>query len=420
MKHPSSSVRRWLTALLIILFFPVLPCASVAADGNTLVFPKDLKVIRAEAFRGDDFIQKAVLPDGILKIYTRAFADSSLREINLPESLTYISEDAFDNSCLQTVTAPKGSYAYNWARTHGYIAECRALLIGEKTFLRSVWEVDEYGNEKEKFYKQLASRNANDVTKMAAMLDKVYGPPESMYQTTMKINASYDMIQSLIQTTFADTMEQDISLFFIASHGYSDGDGELEMAFTGNPDSEEDRETYGAKRWLPFDVLAEWLSEMVQGKVIVILESCGAGSSIYVENGAKGNRGSEEDRSEDIVQAAVKAFAKADPGVAQEPDGDLRKNSTGDLRKPKFYVLAAARHKEPSWGYGNQVEDPMNLFTKWLIQGVGTKDFSPADTDIADNKLTLNELYQYIREVEYKQHVQVYPENSDQVVFLFK
>ena len=48
-----------------------------------------LKVIQAEAFCGDTSLDKVVLPDGIKRIESRAFADSTLTEINLPDSLTH-------------------------------------------------------------------------------------------------------------------------------------------------------------------------------------------------------------------------------------------------------------------------------------------------------------------------------------------
>lgn len=433
MRNLRTYSRQALALLLIFLLLPVLPGASCAETG-VLTLPKNLTVIGKEAFRGDDSIVKVVLQEGITSIQSLAFADSSLREIHLPASLTFIAEDAFDNSCLQTVTAPKGCYAYQWAREHRYMVEYRALLIGEKTFLGSErsYETDPVTGEVTEtisYFKEMTIRNSNDVTKMAAMLDRVYGPAGTKYQTTPKINAGYDTIRSLIGTTFADTKEQDISVFFIATHGNSDegGDGDLKMPFTGDENNAADRDAYSAKEYLSFETLAEWLSGMVQGKVIVILESCGAGSAIYESNGAKGGG----DISEDIVRSAVKAFAKADPGIIVESGEDNRKNSTGSMRQPKFYVLAAAAHEELSWGYGNSASDPVNLFTKWLIQGVGVNGNSPADTDMEDSVLTIHELYRYIQSVGdnykitsggkvYYQHVQAYPENSDQEVFLLK
>ena len=417
----SKPIRRILIPLMILFLLPLPLRAS--GESGVLTFPAKLETIKANAFRGDSSIRKAVLQEGITTIQSGAFADSSLLEIQLPASLTFIADDAFENSSLQTVTAPEGSYAYRWARERRYIAEYRALLIGETRFL---------GSDEDGFFLETVLRNKNDAINMAAMLEQVVSPTGAKCRTTRKTNAGYDAIRSAIQTTFADTMDQDISVFFIATHGDSTHDGELMMPFNGDIYDYEDVEDYLDRQYLSFATLASWLSEMVQGKVVVILESCGAGSSIYMDpdrRGAKGTKPEDEDQSEKIVRAAVKAFAAADPGIEHTgPNGGKRDRSTGDMRLPKFYVLAAAAHHEKSWGYSNDQPEVVNLFTKWLIEGVGRKDNSPADVDIRDNILTLNELHRYVQSVGdtyrikvdgkvYYQHVQAYPENSSQDVF---
>ena len=423
MKHFPKCIHRMLISFLILLFLPILPGISSADDGKVLTLPKSLTTITKESFRGDTSIQRVVLQEGVEKIESLAFADSSIQENQLPASLTEIAENAFENTCLETVTAPEGSYAYQWAREHRYITEYRALLIGETKFIRN--------NEL-----TYVNRNANDVKKMAAMLGKVYGPTGEKFQVTQRTNLRRTALKSAIQTTFAGTMDHDVSLFFIATHGNSDGDGDLEMPYNGDPNDTEYWNEYfvETRQYLPFSTLAEWLSTMVNGKVIVILESCGAGSAIYVESNGLQKRGekTEDEKSEDFVQAAVKAFAKADPGIitVAEPNMDTNRKSTGNMRQPKFYVLAAAQHGEDSLGEPNSWADPMNLFTRWLIAGVGEKGNSPADTDL-NNLLTLNELYRYIQIArnnytgpgtipDNKQHVQVYPENSSQAIFLLK
>lgn len=428
MNHIPKILYRTAVLFLVLLFLPILPGVSRAEGGKVLTLPKNLRTIGVEAYCGDTSIEKVVLQehdDGkTTRIESRAFAGSSLREIHLSASVSYIAEDAFDNTCLETVTAPKGSYAYQWAREHRYITEYRALLIGETKFLRH----DEDGNA----YISVANRNVNDVNNMITMLGKVCGPTGEKFQVTKKVNIGRDRIQSTIQSAFAGTMDHDVSLFFIATHGKTEGDGDLEMPFRfvheqgyefvdEVPGFYDYQDAYLRKQYLDFSTLAGWLSGMVNGKVIVILESCSAGSAIYAEsNGAKRDTKTEEELSEDFVQEAVKAFAKADPGIITAPEPDAFRKTTGDLRQPKFYVLAAAKHGEDSWGYGNDQPNPVNLFTMWLIEGVGVKGNSPADKNPKDNILILDELYNYITGVQRKQHVQVYPENSNQAIFLLK
>ncbi len=424
MKYPIGSGGRMLVLLLILLLLPIAPGVSCAEDIKTVTLPASLETVKEDAFRGDTSLQKVVLQEGTTTIGPCAFADSSLREIALPASLTSIAEDAFLNTPLETVTAPKGTYAYQWARERRYITEYRALLIGETKFLRN--------NEIES-----KIRNANDVRKMAAMLSRVYGPTGEQFQITQRSNISSSTIQAAIRNTFAGTMDHDVSLFFIATHGNSNpgGEGDLEMPYNGDvfADNPDYYQTYfSTMRYLPFSTLAEWLSSLVNGKVIVILESCGAGSSIYEGNGAKQGTKSEDELSAEFVQSAIAAFSKADPGIitGPEPKPDSFRKSTGDFRQPKFYVLAAAKHEEESLGEPNHWADPMNLFTRWLIAGVGEKGNSPADAD-QDNVLTLQELYHYIQYArdhytgpgsiaDDEQHVQVYPEGSDQAIFVLK
>ncbi len=299
----------------------------------------------------------------------------------------------------------------------------RALLIGEKTFIRM--------NQYYELYLDTASRNESDANNMASMLGRVKGPSGAKYQVTKKINQSYSEIRSLIINTFKDTTDSDVSLFFIASHGNSDGDGELEMPYKGKVDDTGYLQEYLKKDSLPFSTLASWLKQYVKGKVIVILESCGAGSAIYSydeQNGLHSIIGYEEKKGQNgdaaarkIASKAIQAFQAADPGVV-EP------NSTGDLRSSKFYVLAASRHHEMSWGYEGWY-DSQNYFTKWLIDGVGKSGNSPADISPKDSYVTLTELFNYISKTgdhypfttsdgkTYYQHVQRYPVGSNYKLF---
>ena len=113
---------RRILALMVILTM-LLADGSVMAAANVLTMPTGLKIIEEEAFCGDTSIDKVVLPEGTTEIRARAFANSTLSEINLPDSLTYIDETAFDGLAGLTVRANAGSYGYDWAVTHGYLSE---------------------------------------------------------------------------------------------------------------------------------------------------------------------------------------------------------------------------------------------------------------------------------------------------------
>lgn len=73
-----------------------------------------------EAFVGNSTIQSVVAPDGLKVIGTRAFADcANLKCITLPDSVSYIAEDAFENTPDVVIFASVGSYAWQWAEEQG-------------------------------------------------------------------------------------------------------------------------------------------------------------------------------------------------------------------------------------------------------------------------------------------------------------
>ena len=424
--------KKWLAVLMLIFLLSGCLPAGASAE-KKLTWPSGVKVVGEHMFEGDTSIETVVLPEGVEGIGSRAFAGSSLKEIYLPSTLdlSQVAEDAFEDcDNFQTAHAPwECGEIRSWLREKGLLAEYRALVIGEKTF----------GNQK-------ASRNEADANHMEAMLNSVSGLTgvEDHFTVTKKIDLTYEGIELAIRDTFEGTQPQDISLFFIATHG---------VEYTG------DLAMSNWERNLSIATLADWLNTYVQGKVIVILESCYAGYAIYTpeiqENNRKGSNSqmysamnsepSVLSGGDYFAELAVQVFAEKDPGVrvGQGPagsDGGLRKNS-GEMRvENKFYVLAASRHNEESFGYaGTSDDNPGNLFTIWLLEGVGKKNKSPADTSPKDSALTLKELFNYINKyskepiyhkeldddgitiiVKSYQHVQCYPKDCNFICFLLR
>lgn len=108
---------KWLLAMLPV--FAILAgdvCAL--AEELVLLLPKAMKIIEEEAFFGDTSIEKVVVPEGAEEIRARAFANSSVSEAELPESLNYIAEDAFDNCANLTIYGKNGSTAEEYADSH--------------------------------------------------------------------------------------------------------------------------------------------------------------------------------------------------------------------------------------------------------------------------------------------------------------
>ena len=279
----------------------------------------------------------------------------------------------------------------------------RALLIGEANFVSYCW------------------RNRGDVALMENMLNSVRGLYGGRFSITKAYDLSRDQTLNAIASAFAGANENDVSLFFIATHGDTESEGseagQLAMIPSG---------------YLQMKDLANALLA-VPGKVIVILESCGSGAPIYDEDDDR--LAALKANTEAFGEAAARAFSSADPGVVVElKPSDLDSNgirtNTGELRvENKFYVLTASAYQQESYGYEYGESGSYNLFTKWLTEGVDTSGKMPADAD-GNGKLTLQELYAYISSVGDNtpiytsyfdfsyQHVQVYPAKSGFVLFV--
>ena len=105
---------------LVLMALALLIFTASAAE-TTLKMPANLKIIEAEAFYGDQAISRVVLGDQVTEIRSKAFAKSSLTSINLPASLNIIADDALPRPEQVTVTVEQGTYAYTWAKEHGYL-----------------------------------------------------------------------------------------------------------------------------------------------------------------------------------------------------------------------------------------------------------------------------------------------------------
>lgn len=102
----------------LILCLCVLCCAH-AAISQVLVLPESTKAIETEAFYGDTSIREVVLPEGVETIGERAFANSGVTKVNLPETLTYIAPDAFAGCDGVTVIVVAGTPGEEFAKTAG-------------------------------------------------------------------------------------------------------------------------------------------------------------------------------------------------------------------------------------------------------------------------------------------------------------
>ena len=119
-----------------ILIAMLLILAACPALADIMKLPEGVISIEEEAFQDDQRLDIVLLPGGLKTIGARAFADSSVAAVNLPDSLEFIADDAFAGASLNVIVASKGRYAYSWAVAHGYVEN--ETLFDIRLFTR--WE----------------------------------------------------------------------------------------------------------------------------------------------------------------------------------------------------------------------------------------------------------------------------------------
>ncbi len=80
-----------LAFVLLILYCTQFVFADV------LILPAGTKIVEAEAFMDNTSLDKVILPEGLLRIGSKAFANSSVTQVYILSNATVIAEDAFDN-----------------------------------------------------------------------------------------------------------------------------------------------------------------------------------------------------------------------------------------------------------------------------------------------------------------------------------
>ena len=90
------------------------------ALADTLTLPADLTAVEDQAFFGDESLETVVLPEHIETIGSKAFAGSGITAVNLPDSLTFIADDAFDDTSIATLTVNEGTYPFLSGTTNSH------------------------------------------------------------------------------------------------------------------------------------------------------------------------------------------------------------------------------------------------------------------------------------------------------------
>ena len=266
----------------------------------------------------------------------------------------------------------------------------RALLVAEVNF----------------YSMDAAPRFQGSADLVANMLQSVKGPMGRAYTVTSVTDVGLAGLEDAIDNTFAGADDNDVSLFYIVTHGetdYASGTHAGELVLAG---------PYGDVR-ITLERLADCLLA-VPGKVIVFLDSCGSGAAVWEGNGAPSDGEQAAAEAAAFNEAAIAAFAEAEASLASP--------NTGEFIDPKFYVITSAAHQETSWG-----STALNYTYFGYYLALGPLGRKPADEEGDGNgTVTLNELYNYVYTHalgphasggNYYQHAQVYPENSSYELF---
>ena len=199
-----------------------------------------------------------------------------------------------------------------------------------------------------------------------------------------------------MEELFKSSSESDVNYLYLTCHGGEDGTiaiGSDKTSFSG---------------WELASILKQY-----KGKFVVMLDCCYSGKIIDVGKSDEKAVSNSEERFDE--QAFLAGFSTGDPA-----------SKNGEMLDSKFLVLCASCMDEKSYsavGVGS-------LATRYWAMGTGwdplqNRMISPmADTN-TNGKITLEELYQYSYPLvleaasssNKEQHVSVYPENSQFVLF---
>lgn len=420
----------------MLLILVVLCSTAIAATDGNLDMPIALTVIENEAFAGNSSLTEVFVSEKVTTIGDAVFSNcANLKKIYLPESVTSIGNNAFNTGRSDTVVIVlEDSFAHQWCVENNVAFE---FYVADPMTARvlSVYEVSAPGCSDIPTQKR-------DSAMIERMLLKANPAGTSVERITNLTNASKSEIRSAIQTMAKLADDNDVTFFNMFCHGADNVvQGEYAGALALSDNS-----------WLTFRELADMLDD-IPGRVVIVLLSCGSGSSIdraagarSVDNGFDGDAFarefirviSEYDREIEIVEAPKSDY------VIMPATGELKKEG-------KFYVITAARGGESGiYSVFTDINEGFSHLIKWMYDGVVMEteigylfymDYiteanlnAPMSADANnDNIVTLAEMETWLNTMSannlfnmgsvsnpeyYQMRPQVYPSNSDFQLFI--
>lgn len=181
-------------------------------------------------------------------------------------------------------------------------------------------------------------------------------------------------LEDAVERAFYQATEDDISVFYISTHGILSEDGESAMLLLSDGTTEEQLDVRTLER----------IFRNVPGTKVLILDACHSGA--FIGKGLSG-------------------------GASRKP-----------FSSPEYRVLCSAGGSEASWYWqGAAITSRMqaaSYFATVLCSALGTQGDYAADIN-RDGNITLSEAYQYICNNYAVATPQVHPQNDDFVLFSY-
>ena len=108
--------------IALALSFVMLGSVCNEALAAVMTLPKKVQTIDERAFYGDTSMDEVVMPYGSENIGELAFAYSGLKRITIPNTVSYIADNAFEGITGLTIAAPAGSKAQEYAEAEAQTA----------------------------------------------------------------------------------------------------------------------------------------------------------------------------------------------------------------------------------------------------------------------------------------------------------
>ncbi len=215
--------------------------------------------------------------------------------------------------------------------------------------------------------------STNNVYAMQELFQRAAAPLETILVPAEPITSAQQLTQ-LIQTTFADAQEGDVSYLYISTHGLYDPANGIEPQLLLSDGIVEGSIT-------PAQLEAAFAG--IQGTKVIILDACYSGAFIG-------------------------------KGLAEQPK---QLYFQGD----DFKVLTSSGAMEESWYWSSEdgeIRQGAFYFTQALTQALSPVFDYPADQN-RDGSITLYELHQHLLLVNATSTPQVYPQKDDLILFRY-